>query len=221
MKRVLTGLCFATALTGCGSVLRSSAPAEQFYVLHAASTAAVEKGKAADASNSDVVAAVIRVPRPVVHPGLDTDRIAVVRNGNELDYFASSRWGASLPRVLGALAVESLTRQGMFATVVSGETLGMRSDYELLLGARHFEAFYASSEALPVARVALDCTLTAGVPRKVLGSCAADADVAVSENRLGAIVSALERAAQQALDKAGDSAFALARAHVSDEPVAN
>jgi ABC-type uncharacterized transport system auxiliary subunit len=221
MKNMLAGMCFGMALAGCGGGLRSGAPAEQFYVLHAAGTAATEKGKAADASNTEVVAAVIRVPRPVVHPGLDTDRIAVVRNGNELDYFASSRWGASLPKVLGALAVESLTRQGAFATVVSGETLGMRSDYELLLGGRHFEAFYASSQSLPVARVALDCTLTAGVPRKVLGSCAADAEVAVSENRLGAIVRALEQAAQQALDKAGDSAAVLARAQATNGAVAN
>jgi ABC-type uncharacterized transport system auxiliary subunit len=221
MKCVLVGLCLSVALTGCGSLLRSRAPAEQFYVLHAASTPAAASAKAADGTNVEVVAAVIRVPRPVVYPGLDTDRMALVRNGNELEYFADSRWGASLPKVLGALAVESLTHQGSFATVVSGETLGMRSDYELILSARHFEAFYASGESLPVARVALDCSVAAGLPRKVLGSCAADAEVAVSENRLGAIVRALEQAAQQALDEAGDSAAALARAHASNEAAAN
>ena len=32
--------------------------------------------------------------------GLDTDRIALVRPGNELDYYAASRFGEPLPKVL-------------------------------------------------------------------------------------------------------------------------
>ena len=59
------------------------------------------------------------VPRPEVQPALNTHRIALTQPGNRLDYFADSRWGAALPQVLGALAVESLLASKTF-TVVTG-----------------------------------------------------------------------------------------------------
>jgi ABC-type uncharacterized transport system auxiliary subunit len=208
MNKVVTALWVGIALSGCTGGLRSNAPPEQVYVLHALGPVAADYS----------IAAVLRVPRPMVNPGLDTDRIALTRGGNELDYFASSRWGAALPKVLGALAVETLARQGGFATVVSGESIGARSDYELLLAARHFEAHYATAQAVPVARVALDCKILAGMPRKVLGNCSAEAEVNAGDNRLGAIVNALEHAAQQALREAGNKAVGLARTAIETAP---
>lgn len=205
MKRMSIAVRWAVVLGagllgGCGG-LKSSRPAEQVYVLHAASGAA-----AAPAA----VAGVLRVPRPTVQPGLDSSRIALTRAGNELDYFADSRWGDSLPKVLEAFAAESLANSGQFATVISAAPASVMGDFDLLLTVRHFEAAYAAGA--PEARVDFDCVLLGGAPRQVLGRCDASAQVPAGENRLGPIVNALERAAQQAIADAAAQAAALARA---------
>jgi len=189
-------------LGGCGGGLRSSAAPERVYVLHAAAAAA----------SGTPVAALLAVPRPAAHPGLDTDRIALVRAGNELDYYAASRWGESLPRVLGALALQSMQGGDGFATAINAERAAVRGDYELLLTARRFEAEYGPAGTLPRAQVVLDCVLVGGLPRRVLGNCDAAAAEPATADRMGEIVSALERAAQRALADVRVQAVALARA---------
>lgn len=198
MKHV-AAVVLCLALAGCGG-LRSSRPAEQVYVLHAAPAA----------SAGQPVAGVLRVPRPDVQPGLDTARIALTRAGNELDYFADSRWGESLPKVLAAFATESMSRSGLFETVVGGTAGPVMGDFDLLLTVRGFEAAYG--DGAPTARVAFDCVLLGGAPRQVLGRCDARAEEPAGENRMGAIVAALERAAQKAMAEAGGRAATLARA---------
>jgi cholesterol transport system auxiliary component len=198
--RWLAAALLSVALGGCGG-LRRDAAADRTYVLAAA----------AAATGAPPVAGVLSVPRPVVQPGLDTERIALTRAGNELDYFAASRWGESLPRVIAALAAQSLAGAGGFATVLGADRGAVVSDYELLLTVRHFEAAYATGSS-PVAHVALDCVLTAGVPRRVLGRCDAEARVPAGANRMGVIVAALEAAAQQALAEVRSEAAAAVQA---------
>lgn len=184
-------------LAGCGG-LRSDAPADRIYILRTAVTAGVRP----------TVQAVLVVPRPAVQPGLDTERIALTRPGNELDYFASSRWGESLPKVLGAFAVESMA--SAFATVVGAERGGVAADFELLLTARHFEAQYGGG-GVPVARVSFECVLVTGAPRRVLNRCDADVTEPAAANRMADIITALERAAQQAMEEVRSKVQAVAR----------
>jgi len=197
MKRVtLVGL--ALLLAGCGG-LRSNKQVEQIYVLHASALTPA----------TQPVPGVLRVARPAVHPGLDTDHIVLTRVGNELDYFADSRWGESLPQVLAAFATESLSRSGLFQTVVASAPATVPSDYDLLLTARHFEAEYVGGAVQ--AHVVFDCVLTAGNPRRVLGRCDAEVVEPAGENRMGEIVAALQRAAQKGLATVGASSAALIR----------
>ena len=209
MKRMVCVMLCAVALAGCGG-LKSSQPAEQVYVLHAAPAETAAPAAAA----GQAVAGVLRIPRPDAQPGLDTPRIALTRAGNQLDYFADSRWGESLPKVLAAFAVESIAHSGHFETVVGTATTPVLGDFDLLLTARHFEAAYAGATAgsAPTAKVAFDCVLLGGAPRRVLGRCDAEAQEPAADNRLGAIIGALERAAQKAIGDAGARAAALARA---------
>jgi ABC-type uncharacterized transport system auxiliary subunit len=187
-------------LAGCSSGLKSSAAPDRIYVLNAAA-----------AGSGQPVKSVLSVPRPAVNPGLDTDRIAVLRAGNELDYYAASRFGEALPKVLQALALQSLGGGEGFATVISADRSGVSSDFELLLTVRRFEAEYSAGSTLPVAQVVIDCLLVAGMPRRVLGSCSGAASEPVAEDRMGVIVPALERAAQKALADVRAKAVALAR----------
>jgi ABC-type uncharacterized transport system auxiliary subunit len=114
-----------------------------------------------------------------------------------------------LPRVLSAFAAESLARSGLFQTVVAPSSGSVPADYDLLLTARHFEAEYAGGAVQ--ARVAFDCVLTAGNPRRVLGRCDAEVREPAADNRMGDIVAALQRAAQKAMDTVGASSAALIR----------
>lgn len=193
----------ASTLTACGG-LRSDRPSEQVYVLQ------VADGEAA----AQPVPAVLRVIRPQVQPGLDTPRIAVTRPGNEMDYIASSRWGAPLSRVLEAFLVESLTRAGTFQVTVGTQPGAVQGNFELLLTARHFEARYSEGNEVPTAHVAFDCVLTTVAPRRVLGRCDAEAQQQAAANRVGAIVQALEQAAQQATRALSTSAAQLAAAEL-------
>ncbi len=200
--RLLAGALASLALlAGCSGLLRSSSDPERIYVLHAAPVGAGQP-----------VAAVLSVPRPVVHPGLDTDRIALVRAGNELDYYAASRYGEPLPKVLAALALQSLGGADGFATVISNERAGLPGDFELLLTARRFEAEYPSGGVLPRAQVAIECLLVTSAPRKVVGSCDGVATEPAAADRMSEIVLALERATQRALADVRTKAVALARA---------
>jgi ABC-type uncharacterized transport system auxiliary subunit len=194
-------------LAGCKSLLRSQDSPDQIYVLNAA-----------PAASGQPVAAVLSVPRIVVAPGLDTDRIALTRAGNELDYYAASRFGESLPNVLAPLVLQSLTGGDGFTTVVSTERAALPSDFELLLSVRRFEAEYSAPLSPPSAQVAIDCMLVAGLPRRVLGRCDGAATEAAAADRMGEIVPALERAAQRALTEVRTKAAALAKAVPVKQP---
>lgn len=194
------GIALLAALLVACSGLSSKSEPDQTYVLRAAP----ESGAAA-------IPGVLSVLRPAVQPGLDSDRIMLTRGGQELDQFAASRWGESLPRVVSALAVESLAGGGGFTTVVDSSRAAVATDYELLLTVRHFEAAFESINSSPVIHVAFECTLMAGTPRRVLGRCDGAADEPAAENRMSAIVAAMERAAQRALAAVRASAVAAAQ----------
>ncbi len=122
-----------------------------------------------------------------------------------------SRWGATLPKVLAAFTVESLSNAGVFQMTVGTEPGSMQGNYELLLTVRHFEAAYPAGNAAPTAHVALECVLTTIAPRRVLGRCDGKAEQLAANNRVSDIVAALELAAQQAVAAVGSNAAQLAR----------
>jgi cholesterol transport system auxiliary component len=188
-------------ITGCSGLLRNEAAPDRIYVLHAASSA----------GGGPPVSGVLSVPRLVMGPGLDTDRIALVRSGNEMDYYAASRYGESLSKILSTLVLQSLGGGEGFTTAVSTERAALPSDFELLLTVRRFEAEYSGALSPPRAQVAFDCLLVAGAPRRVLGSCDGVATEPAGADRMSEIVLALERATQKALAEVRSKAATLAK----------
>lgn len=207
MARMLGGyalvLMAGAVLAGC-SFLRNDAEPDRIYALYPASGVAV----------GAALPGVLQVPRPAVQPGLDTDRIALTRAGNELDFYAQSRWSGPLPQVLGALAVQSM--DGAFTTVTDSGRGAGAIDYELLLTARHFEAAYGGN-AVPEVHVELECLLVATSPRRVLARCDAEAREPAGENRMAPIVGAFERAVQRALEEVRVKVAAAAAAQVRSD----
>lgn len=199
--RLLAPLALALLLGGCGGLLRSTAPAEQTYRLRAAVPAAV-------AAPLPVTLQLLPV---AVQPGLDTVRIALVQPGNRLDWYAGARWAGPLGDVAAALLAQSLRDSGRFARVAS-DAAAMDADLALAVTVRRFEAEQSGEGTVPVAQVRLECTVSNLATHRQIGAFTAQAQVPAQQNRLGAVVAALEQAAQQAVAEVVQQSAALAAA---------
>lgn len=188
-SRLLAPLAMSVLLAGCGGLLRSTAPAEQTFRLRSALPAV---------SNVAAIKTTLQLLPVAVQPGLDTTRIALVRPGNRLDWYADARWAGSLNDVVTALLAQSLRDSGRFAQVAT-DAAAMDADVVLAVTVRRFEAEQSAQGALPVAQVRLECTLSSLTAHRQLAAFTATAAVPAGANRLTDVVAALEQAAQQAV----------------------
>jgi cholesterol transport system auxiliary component len=199
------GLRFAIAvmplLAGCtGSLLESDLPPSTSYVLAPVPAAA----DAIAATRAD-----LSIGRPDVAPGLDTDRIAVLK-GRQLDYYRGARWGDRAANVVQSMLVASFEDQGLFRSVTP-DRARVAGDYVLDVEVRHFQAEYASDNAAPAAHVMIVGRLIRVVDRQLVGTLVAEARSKAQDNRMRAVIAAFETAAQQvALDLAQKTAAAVA-----------
>lgn len=203
-------LLAAAALAGGCSFLKSNAGVEQQYVLRAAPPA----------TPSAPVPGTLQLLRPGVDPGLDSTRIALVRPGNRLDYYANARWSGTLADVIHSLAAQSLRASGAFGAVDTDRG-GFGAETVLAITVRRFDAEYGGDEmSAPTAHVRFECTLGDRLDRHTIANFDVDVAVPASENRLGPVVVALERAANQALAQVIEkSTAALRDVQKVDNPV--
>jgi cholesterol transport system auxiliary component len=191
----------ALALAGCtSSLLDSELPVSVGYVLAPAPLTQID----APATQAD-----LSIGRPDLAPGLDTQRIAVLR-GRQLDYFRSARWGGTATEVVQTMLVDSLEDQRLFRSVTA-EQARVAGDYVLDVEVRDFQAEYAGADDAPTVNVMMVGRLIRVVDRKLLGSIAAQAQSRAADNRMNAVAAAFESAAQKvALDLAQKAAIAVA-----------
>lgn len=191
--------CFAV---GCGSLLESNEPVSVSYVL--APAPAAEQPVESPASVVD-----LSVGRPDVAPGLDTQRIAVLR-GRELDYYRGAQWGGRSAEVIQNLIVASLQDQHMFRSVTPEQTR-VSGEYLLDLEVRDFQAEYRNAAALPTVRVGMVGRLIRIADRQLLATVVASTTRDAAANRLGEVAAAFEAAGQWvALELARQTAAAIA-----------
>jgi cholesterol transport system auxiliary component len=189
-------------VTGCGSLLESNEPATVNYVLAPA--------PAADKPTESAAAAVdLSIGRPAVAPGLDTQRIAVLR-GRELDYYRGAQWGGRTAEVVQTLIVGSLQDQRMFRSVTPEQTR-VSGEYMLDLEVRDFQAEYRDATAMPSVRVGLVGRLIRVADRQLLATVVASTTRPSRANRLSEVIAAFESAGQWvALELARQTAAAIA-----------
>lgn len=185
----LVFLLSALALTGCGGLLDSKMPATQSYVLRLPPPPS-EAGPAGLGS--------VMVRRPEAGPGLDTDQIALVRDGRKFDYYAAARWAAPAPQLVESVLVDALRATGLYSAVMDDASpFAPRHDLRVTL--RRFEADYSAGSAAPVIHVVLDCTLGRRRDRQLIASFTAQGSARADANRLGAVVAAFEAASAAAV----------------------
>jgi cholesterol transport system auxiliary component len=180
----------ALALVGCSGGLRSNAPAVQAWALDPPAVVAAAAGAAGAAGT-------LRVLLPLAAPGLDGDRIALLRTNRSLDYYAANRWSGRVPELVQALALDTLRAAGSYRAV-QPESAPFSYDETLQIEVRDFQAEYAAAAA-PVAKVTLVCTLGRRSDRAVLATFRLEGSAAAADNRMHAIVAAFDAALDAAL----------------------
>jgi cholesterol transport system auxiliary component len=184
-------VALAVTLTACSGIFHSSKPATQVYVLRAAIH------PRSDLTHANVS---LYVSRPIAAPGLDSDHILLVQSDHRMSYYVASRWPAGLPSVVEALVADTLRSSGAWSTVQDSAS-AFSSDYLLQIAIRRFEADYSVSPGAPEVHVVFDCTVGRRAGREVIDSFVAEGSSTAAANRLGAVVSAFEDAANKALDE--------------------
>jgi len=154
MTRILAILTTSFALTACSGVFESKLDAPQAYVLRLPPATA----PAAAANGGSVL-----LQRPQAGPGLDSDRIALLRSDQRFDFYAASRWAAPAPDLIESVMLDALRATGAFSAVFD-DSAPYAPVYNLRCGLRRFESDYTSERGgaggrAPTVHVALDCTL--------------------------------------------------------------
>jgi cholesterol transport system auxiliary component len=140
------------------------------------------------------------VQRPEAGPGLDSDRIALLRSEQRFDFFSASRWAAPAPDVVESVIVDHLRGTGMFTAVFDDSTPYL-PHYNLRCGLSRFEADYTVGGGTPTVQVTLDCTFGRHRDRTLLGNFKASGSVRAGDDRLGAVVAAFESATAAAISE--------------------
>ena len=196
MKKALAGLALLPlTLSGCGGVFDSKVAAPQIYVLRLpASTAPVPA----------LTVGSVLVQRPEAGPGLDSNRIALLRSDRRFDFFSASLWAAPAPDVVENVIVDALRGTHAFSAVFD-DAAPFAARYDLRCTMRRFEADYTSGDVgsggAPTVHAVLDCTLGRHRDRALLASFTAQGSARASEERLGAVVAAFESATATAMNE--------------------
>lgn len=187
-----TLLCLPLMLAACGGVFESKMAAPQAYVLRLPPATA----PAADAPT----AGTLLVRRPDAGPGLNTDRIALIRGDRRFDVYAASRWAAPVPVLMESVLVDSLRGTGRYSAVLD-DAAPFAPYYDLRVAIRRFEADYtaAGNGDAPTVHVVLDCTLGRRRDRHLLSTFTVSGSARAGDDRLGQVVAAFEAATAAAV----------------------
>jgi cholesterol transport system auxiliary component len=182
--------CGFLTLGGCGGFFESSVPAQQAYVLRLPS-------RPAQTEVTRVVGSV-RVQRPVAGPGLDSDRIVLLRSDRRFDVYAATRWAAPAPDLMADVLVDQLRGASLFSSVLD-DTAPYAPRYNLRCGLNRFESDYTRGGGTPTIEVVLDCTFGRYRDRTLLANFTARGSAVAGEDRIGAVVAAFESATGKAI----------------------
>jgi len=210
MKFRIAGLLATLTLCGCGSLLESGLPADQAYVLRPPAREATTPANTSPAGS-------VLLQRPQAGPGLDSDRIVLLRSDSRFDFYAASRWAAPAPDMVGSFIVDGLRASGAFAAVFD-DSSPYAPNYNLRCTLRRFESDYTKAGGAPTVFVALDCTLGRHRDRELLASFTAQGSAVARADRLGDVVAAFDAATTAAVSELEKQAAAAVANEPRDQP---
>jgi ABC-type uncharacterized transport system auxiliary subunit len=120
----------ACGLHGCASILPKPTPQPVLYTLNA---------PIVPASLAEVAAPVsLRILMPQIAPGLETEKIAVRKGGNLIDYYSGVRWAGNVPSLVQSLLVQGFDATGRVQSV-SNDLVAVKQGYHVLIEIRDFQ----------------------------------------------------------------------------------
>jgi cholesterol transport system auxiliary component len=132
------------------------------------------------------------VLEPNAAQSLDTSRIALVKPGEELDYYAGSAWQDRLPYCVENAIIEAF-EQNERIMAVGRDTDLLKSDYLLQTDIRDFQARYEVADAPPNARVRISAKLIAARTRLITQIDTFEHLLPASQNSVPAVTAALNQ----------------------------
>jgi cholesterol transport system auxiliary component len=178
------------ALAGCSGLLHSTAPPVQLYVLQPPPVPPDRGPRMAAPS--------LRIGRPLAAAGLDTDRIALLRPGNRLDYYAGSRWSAPLADLVSDQLLTVFRVDSAWSAVADARST-FNADYLLQTSIDRFTAEYATEAGPPLIHVDLHVLLIRRSDGTLIGSFAVSEQALANENRMASVIATFSAVAAQAL----------------------
>jgi len=185
--RLWLALAAIAVAAGCSVNLPTGGPAPELFVLTPKSTFAENLPRA----DYQLV-----VELPVAAASLDTTRVAVMKTRTNLDYFANANWIDRAPQMIQTLIIESFENSDKIVAV-GRESVGLRSDFNLRIGLREFQAeIYDASN--PVVRVRINAKLVQMPQRTIVGNATFERALPIP---VGASTSAIVEVWDEALGK--------------------
>lgn len=133
------------------------------------------------------------IEEPVAAGGLDASRIALKPTSTRFDYFAGARWTERAPVMVQTLIIESFESSERIVSV-GRQSIGLRSDFNLKLELREFQAEYAGPNSAPSVRVKINAKLVSQPRQKIIASRSFEQVRQADSDNMSVIVEQFDRA---------------------------
>lgn len=147
--------------------------------------------KVAPAANPPALDWQLVVSEPNAGADLDTNRIALTRAANRIEYFAEGVWSDAAPALVQSKLIEAF-EDVVPNMAVGRDSAGLKPDYILQSELRDFQASYGGAGAEAVVRIT--AKLVKMPERRIVSSISAEARKPAGGTGLPNIVSAFEAA---------------------------
>lgn len=190
--RILASLSFAALmLVGCSSLLPKAPPSPSLYTLNPPAVTVAEKAMAHN----------LQIRLPQVAPGLDSERIALRKNANQIDYYNEARWAGNLKSLVQALLVETFDNTHAFKSV-DNDLVDMPENYALLTEIRDFQIEYNGTT--PLAHIRIVAKVIRNEGNVILHTYEYNESKAASTDTMQAIMAAFDTAYQNVASQMAD-----------------
>jgi cholesterol transport system auxiliary component len=150
------------------------------------------------------------VDEPIASAALDTDRILVRPGGNEIKYFANSRWSERAPALVQSHLIRAFDQSNAIIGV-GRQTVAMRGDYDLQGELNAFDAIYGGGTT-PMARVAITLKIVREPSEQIIAARSFTQEERAVDPTMSSIAAAFQDALGKMLDEAVPWVLATAQA---------
>jgi cholesterol transport system auxiliary component len=141
----------------------------------------------------------LTIETPMAEAGINTSRIAVLRNPLSLDYYEGVTCVDTAPRLVQTLLVESFENSRKIIGV-GRQSVNLRTDYALITDLREFQSELVTNGS-PIAHVRINAKLVRFPDRVIVATMSADEKVPAAGGNLENVIQAFDKALGRALKK--------------------